>query len=153
MKTSSVKAVSKTLMGVMAVYALVISLLWVSITEIMFVSDYEGVTGQSLADALDSGSKPAGLWLQTKRLVGIELLATSLLMVFVVYKGFNKGEKWAWYALLAGGAITWGSLIWYKAAIGYFRLGTSSMTFVVGAVLYLVAIVLSARWILADRGE
>lgn len=153
MKTSSLKAVSKFLVGAMSVYALVISVFWVAITDIMFISDYEGVTGEPLADALAAGDKSAALWLQTKRLVGVELLATSVFMIFVVYKAFNKGEKWAWVALLIGGFITWGSLLGYKAVIGYFRFHPSSLTFVIGALLYLVGIVLSATWMLSESGE
>ena len=148
----SAKAISKFCMGAMAVYALVVSVLWVSITEIMFVSDYEGVTGQPLSEALAAGLKSAELWLATKRLVGILLLAASVLMVFVVYGAFNQGEKWAWYGLLVAGLITWGSLIGYKAAIGYFRLSGSSMTFIIGAVLYVIGIAFSAKWILGAEG-
>jgi len=142
------KAASKFFVGAMAVYGLVVALSWISITKIMFVSDFEGVTGEPLAEALDRGFKPAVLWLHTKRLVGIQLLAVSVLTVFVVYRAFNRGEKWAWYALLASGLITWGSLIGYKAMIGYFSLTASSMTFIIGAVLLVAGMALSAKHML-----
>ncbi len=150
MQKSSVKIGSSVMMA-MAVFALVVSLLWVSITEVMFVSDFQAYTGQGLSDALAAGSRPAELWLLTKRLWGFELLAISLLMIFVTAKSYAKGEKWSWYALLVTGCILWGSLIGYKLVIGYFQPTTSSMTFIVGAVLFVVGITLPAKAILGEK--
>ena len=95
-------------MMAMTVYALVVSLLWVSITEILFVSDFLAFTGYDLSGSLASGSKSAELWLLTKRFWGVELLAASLLMIFITAKSYNKGEKWSWYALLVTSCIFWG---------------------------------------------
>jgi len=147
---SSVK-IGSSIMMAMAVFALVISLLWVSITEVMFVSDFLAFTGQDLSDALAAGSKSAELWLVTKRLWGVELLAVSLLMMFITAKSYAKGEKWSWYALLVTGCILWGSLIGYKVAIGYFQPTISSMTFIVGAILFAIGIALPAKAILGKE--
>ena len=152
MGPAPVNALARFTMGAMVFYALVISVAWIAITRIMFISDYQAVTGESLNDALASGSKFAGLWIQTKRLVGVQLLASSILMIFVTYQGFNAGERWAWFALLAAGLITWGSMLGYKAIIGYFRLAPSSLTFVIGAVLWLIAIISSAKDFLGSGG-
>ena len=135
----------------MAVFALVISILWVTITEVMFVSDFLAYTGQGLSDALAAGSKSAELWLLTKRLWGVELMAISLLMMFITARSYSKGEKWSWYALLVAGCILWGSLIGYKLVIGYFQPTMSSMTFIVGAILFAIGIVLPAKAILGRK--
>jgi len=140
-------------MMAMAVFALVISLLWISITEVMFVSDFLAYTGQGLSDALDAGSKSAELWLTTKRLWGVELLAISLLTMFITSRSYAKGEKWSWYALLVTGCILWGSLIGYKVVIGYFQPTMSSMTFIVGAVLFAIGIALPAKAILGKKSS
>ena len=66
MSKSYVKIGSSIMMG-MAFFALVISILWISITEVMFVSDFLAYTGENLSDALVAGSKSAELWLVTKR--------------------------------------------------------------------------------------
>ena len=150
MPKSSVK-IGSSIMMAMAVFALVISILWVSITEVMFVSDFLAYTGQDLSDALVAGSKSAELWLVTKRLWGVELLAISLLMMFITAKSYAKGEKWSWYALLVTGCILWGSLIGYKVAIGYFQPTISSMTFIVGAILFAIGIALPAKAILGKE--
>jgi len=150
LQETSIK-VGSSLMMAMAVYAFVISILWISITEVMFVSDFLAYTGQSLSDALAAGSKSAELWLTAKRLWGVELLGISSLMIFITSKSYSKGEKWSWYALLVSGCILWGSLIGYKVAIGYFQLTMSSMTFIVGAILFAIGIAVPAKAILGKK--
>ena len=66
-----------------AVYLLAFALLWAFQTDVWAVSDYAGYTGQTLADALASHSKPAELWLATKGFFGFELIPISLLMMAV----------------------------------------------------------------------
>jgi hypothetical protein len=46
------------LMTAQAVYALVLSLFWILVTDVMFVSIFAGYTGQTLSNALASQSKP-----------------------------------------------------------------------------------------------
>jgi hypothetical protein len=141
-----------TVMMVMSVFAFILSLLWIFITEIMFVSDFAAYTGQTFADYLSTNPLYAEIYIITKKLLGIEMLSTSILMVFITQNGYNRGEKWSWFALLVAGVITWGSLIGYKIVIGYFRLGISSMTFVVGAVLLAIGLLLPAKAILGTKG-
>ena len=150
MAKSTVK-IGSSIMMAMAVFALVVSVLWISITEVMFVSDYLAYTGQGLSDALAAGSKSAELWLTTKRLWGFELLGISVLMLFVTARSYAKGERWSWFALLVTGFILWGSLIGYKVAIGYFQPTMSSMTFIVGAVLFVIGLVVPAKAILGKK--
>jgi hypothetical protein len=138
-------------MMAMAVFALVVSILWISITEVMFVSDFLAYTGQNLHDALAAGSKSAELWLTTKRLWGFELVGISVLMIFVTARSYAKGERWSWYALLVTGCILWGSLIGYKVAIGYFQPTMSSMTFIVGAILLAIGLAVPAKAMLSEK--
>jgi hypothetical protein len=152
MQTKSAR-IGSFLMMAQAVYGLVVSLLWVLITQVMFVSIYAGYTGQTLSDALVNQSKPAELWLITQRLVGVELFAISLLMIFITRTSYNKGEKWSWYALLIAGAVMWGSLLGYKAVTGYFDPTISSTTFIIGAILFILGISLPARAILGQESE
>jgi len=143
--------IGSTIMMAMAVYAFVVFLLWITITEVMFVSDYFAVTGQSLTDDLVSGSQTAQLWLTTKRFWGVALLSVSFLIIGITSKSYSKGEKWSWYALLVSGSILWGSLIGYKITIGYFQLHPSSMTFIVGAILFVIGLVIPAKAILSKK--
>ena len=149
--SKSTLRIGYSIMMAMAVFALVVSILWISITEVMFVSDFLAYTGQSLSDALAAGSKSAELWLTTKRLWGLELIGISVLMIFVTARSFSKGEKWSWYGLLVTGCILWGSLIGYKVAIGYFQPSMSSMTFIVGAILFAIGLAVPAKAILGKK--
>lgn len=151
-QAKSVRA-GATVMMVMAVYALVLSLAWIFLTEVMFVSDFAAYTGQTFAEYLSSSPRYAEIYIIAKKLIGIELLSASLLMIFVVQKGYSRAEKWSWYAMLVAGAITWGSLIGYKIVIGYFKPNASSMTFIVGAILLAIGLALPARAILGRKSE
>jgi len=131
----------------MGIFALVTAVLWIFVTEVAFVSDFGAYTGQLYSDFLISNPKPAELWLFTKRLIGIERLATSLLILFITQKSYRKGEKWSWYALLIAGVITWGSLIGYRVAIGYVE-SVGIATPVLGLALLFIGLALPARAIL-----
>jgi hypothetical protein len=141
-----------TVMMVMCIFALVLSLMWIFITEIMFVSDFAAYTGQTYADYLATDPAYAQIYIITKKLLGIALLATSTLMTYITRKAYSQGERWSWFALLVAGGMMWGSLIGYKIVIGYFALSTSSMTFIVGAILLAVGLALPAKAILG-KGE
>jgi hypothetical protein len=117
----------------------------------MFVSIFAGYTGQTLSDALANESKAAELWLITQRMVGLQLLPTSVLMVFVTRNSYSSGKKWSWYALLISGAVMWGGLIAYKVVTGYFDPTISSTTFIVGAILFSLRIALPSRAILRPQ--
>jgi len=134
-------------MSAMGVYALVMSLLWVLVTEIVFVSDFAGFTGQSYAEYLAAAPAFAEMYIITKKLVGAMIAVSSILMILVTHYSYRKGERWSWYALLVAGALLWGTLIGYRVFIGY--VAPSIVTFVVGAALWIIGITLPARDILS----
>jgi hypothetical protein len=141
--------IGSSLMMAMGVFALAVSILWILITEIMFVSDFLFYTGQSYADYLAANPAFGEMYIITKKLVGAVMLVVSLQILFVTKYGYEKGEKWAWFALLLSGGALWGTLIGYRVLIGY--VGGSMITFVVGGVLYTLAIILPAKEILSEN--
>ena len=145
MQTSSVKIASK-IMYVMGIYTLVMSLFWIFLTEVIFVSDFLAFTGQSYADFLASSPEHAELYIITKKLWGITMLLISLLIIFITKKSYSKAEKWSWYALLITGIMLWGSLMGYRFVIGY--IAPSIVTFVIGTALFVIGIALPAKEIL-----
>ena len=151
MQDSSVKSAS-IVMTAMGVYTLVISLLWIFLTEAGFTSDFAAFTGQTYREYLASNPHHAEIYLITKRLIGVEMLPTSVLTILITQKSYRRGEKWSWYALLIAGIAVWGSLIGYRIAIGYFGFDTplrasSSMTPIVGLSLLIVGLGLPAKTI------
>ena len=145
--------IGTVVMHIMAVYALVVGLLWIFITEIVFVSDFAFYTGQTYADYLLTDPQYAKIYIIAKKLIGIQIVSTSILMMYVAQRCYKKGQKWSWYALLFAGIITWGSLLGYKVVIGYFKLSSSSLTFIVGAVLLAIGLALPAKAILGQKSK
>ena len=136
-------------MHAMGWYTLVIAVLWVFITEIMFVSDFLAFTGQTYADYLAAYPVFAEFYIITKKLVGIVMVIVALQILVITRYGYEKGEKWSWVALLVLGGLLWGTLIGYRAYIGY--LGGSTIAFIVGAAIYIFAMIIPAKEIWAGK--
>ena len=130
-------------MLIMGVYLVVLSILWIFVTEIMFVSDFLAYTGQSYPDYLDNDPRFAEIYIITKKMVGILLLIIGVMIILITQKSYVKNEQWVWYALLITGSLVWETFIIYKLIIRY--IGFSMLTFVVGAILFLIGIILPAK--------
>ncbi|MFX1480071.1 MAG: hypothetical protein ACFFCI_18275 [Promethearchaeota archaeon] len=137
----------------MGMYTLVISILWIFLTEIMFVSDFAHFTGITFQEYLNNPTTVvfAQMYIITKKLIGVMLLGIAVLIIFINQKCYRKGVKWSWYALLIAGVIVWGTFISYKIFIGY--IGASMATFAVGAGLFIVGIALPAKEIFSKNSS
>ena len=131
------------------IYTLVMSIFWIFLTEVVFVSDFLSVTGQSYSDYLVQAPDYAELYVLTKKLWGFAMFIVSILIIFITKKSYSKGEKWSWYALLIAGVMLWGSLISYRVLIGY--VAPSIITFIIGTILFVIGIALPAKEILANK--
>jgi len=135
--------IGSTLMAAMGIFALIIAILWIFITEIMFVSDFLFYTGGSYQDYLIASPVYVEFYIITKKLVGFMILAVSIPILFINHIGYQNGEKWSWFALLLTGGLLWGTLLGYRIFIGY--VGGSMITFVVGLVLWLLALLIPIK--------
>ena len=149
MEDSSVK-IASIIMTALGVFSLVISLLWIFMTEVVFISDFEAYTGTTFADYLVISPKYAEMYIITKRLIGVQMFPISILIILIAQKSYSKAQKWSWYALLIAGAVLWGSILVYRISIGYFSFDTplrasSSMTPIVGLILLIVGLALPAK--------
>jgi hypothetical protein len=137
----------------MGMYTLVISILWIFLTEIMFVSDFAHVTGVDFEAYFNNPATVdfAKIYIITKKLVGVMLFGIAVLIILINQKCYRKGLKWSWFALLIAGGIVWGTFIGYKIMIGY--IGASMATFAVGAGLYVVGVVLPAIEIFGKKSS
>lgn len=131
------------------IYTLVIAILWVFLTEIMFVSDFAHYTGQTYQQYLAIDQLFAEMYIITKKLIGFMLLGIGCLIIFITKKSFSNGEKWAWFALLIAGGLTWGTFIGYKILIGY--IGASMATFAVGTGLLIIGLLFPAKEFLRKK--
>ena len=119
------------------------SILWVFATDIVFVSDFMGYTGSSFADYKLSAPNSANIYIITKKLIGLMILASGVMTLFITHNSYSNGEKWSWYALLSLAVIIWGSLLGYRVYIGY--VAPSMITFILGLVLNLAGLIIPAK--------
>jgi hypothetical protein len=132
--------IGSTLMFGMGVFALIMSILWIFVTEIMFVSDFLHYTGGAFEDYLSTSPTYAEIYIITKRLVGFMILASAVPILFITHTSYQKGERWSWFALFITGGLLWGTLLGYRIFIGY--IGGSSITFVAGLALWFLALLI-----------
>ena len=151
MKRERALKLGNLFIGAMAVYGVVLALLWIFNTKVMFISDFAGYTGQTWIEYNAVAPRFAQIYMINKKLIGFPILSMCVLAWFVGQNSYKKGARWSWYALLIAGLLTWGSLIGYKIAIGYFDPTPSSLTFIIGAVLWLLGIAIPARAILGKQ--
>jgi hypothetical protein len=139
---SSKIKLGKKFMQITGWYIVVMSILWVSATDIVFVSDFQGYTGSSFADYKMNAPSFANIYIITKKLVGLMSFASGVLTLFITHNSYSQGEKWSWYALLSVAIIIWGSLIGYRVYIGY--VAPSMITFILGFALNLAGLIIPA---------
>jgi hypothetical protein len=88
-------------------------------------AEYEGFTGYSWSEFIATAPKTADLLTLIFRMYGIYGVAFSLTAVIIAVTAFRRGERWAWWALLAGNTITYISAMTYDQiarAVGPFEL-------------------------------
>ena len=141
--TEKTLKIGSTFMFGMAAFAFVMGLLWIFVTEIMFVSDFLHYTGGTFEDYLVSDPTYATFYIITKKLIGFMIVTVSIPAMFISHVGYSKREKWAWYALLITGGLLWCTLIGYRVYIGY--TGGSMITFILGLVLWLIGLLVPIK--------
>jgi hypothetical protein len=88
-------------------------------------AEYEGFTGYSWSELIATAPKTADLLTLVFRMYGIYGVAFSLMGIAISVTAFRRGESWAWWALLVGNTITYGSAMIYDQiarAVGPFEL-------------------------------
>ena len=83
MKSSSVRNASRV-MYAMGIYTLVMSLFWIFLTEVVFVSDFLAFTGQSYADYLASLPNFAEICLLLKAIWFWVLMIIFFLIILIL---------------------------------------------------------------------
>ncbi len=144
--------VGTVFINILGWFMLVFSLLWIFATEVMFISDVGVYTGQTWTEFLASSPQEATLYIITKKLLGIQLTALSVLILFINTKSYSKGEKWAWWALLIAGGLSWGSMLVYRFVIGYIA-SSGIITFILGLALLGIGLAIPAKVILRKEKE
>jgi len=102
--------VAVIILTVMLAYAAAYSLTGLVAPKVVMKSSVEAITGKTLDDAKTAGYLEA--LMASQRTTGIFALCTVLSGLIIVFIGFQKAQKWAWFAMLIVGGIAWiGSMI------------------------------------------
>jgi hypothetical protein len=102
--------------------------------------DFRAITGKSYQEILP----PEAIRVSVSHIRHMEVFAITTTMAgfFILFAGFRKSERWAWWAILVVGVIAWG----YGAVINVVNGNTfDSVVFLVGSVVFLVALFLPVR--------
>ena len=132
--------VAVIILVIMLAYAAVYSVIALIAPKTVMASAFKAMTAKTLDDAQTDGYlKPL---MTGQRNTGVFALATTISGFFVLFAGFQKAQKWAWWAFLVVGGVAWlGGLI-ICIAIG----DTVNMILqLVGIVLLLLGVLLPIK--------
>jgi len=101
---------------VLMIFAGLYSLLLIVRPQIVAESTLKARTGQTLASTPDKGAADA-LVIQTRHL-GVMALGATIAVFFILYAGFRKVQRWAWWGILIVGLIVWGYGLYTEIAEG-----------------------------------
>lgn len=109
---------------------------------------YESYTGSTWANLDTGAAADASYVLLLYRLVGGLNIGLGLVLIAVVVGAYRRGERWAWFTILAGNAVGFGAPMAYDQVTG--AIGTFEVLEFVAVAAVLVALVLFPGR-LADR--
>jgi len=101
---------------VLMIFAGLYSLLLIVRPQIVAESTLKARTGQTLASTPYKGAAEA-LVIQTRHL-GVMSLGATIAVFFILYVGFRKVQRWAWWGTLIVGLIVWGYGLYIQIAEG-----------------------------------
>src|SRR5512144_140580 len=79
---------------------------------------YEGFTQHSWSELTSASPLTAEFITIVFRVYGAYIVAFGLLAIAIAATAFRRGESWAWWALLFGNTIAYGSAMMYDRALG-----------------------------------
>ncbi len=99
---------------------------------------YEGYSGRSWSELAGTLPLAAGYMAVLYRMYGIYNVCFGLMGSAIAMTGFRRGERWAWWALLAGNTIALVSAMTYDKTVN--AIGPFELTEYVGLALVWVAL-------------
>ncbi len=103
---------------------------------------YEGFSGGSWSQLLATSAPTAAYMVVLYRTYGFYNVAFGLMASAIAVAGFRRGERWAWWALLAGNTITLVSAMAYDRIVN--AIGPFEMTEYVGLAIVWGALAVTA---------
>jgi len=101
---------------VMLAYGGIYSLMGIIVPKVVMRSALMAITGKTLAEARDAGY--LGALSGERRSCGLYALTTTIAGFFILFVGFRKAQRWAWWSFLIVGGIAWLWWLIFGIAIG-----------------------------------
>src|SRR5207248_11706023 len=80
---------------------------------------YETYTNQSWSDLVAASAATSNFLLLLFRVFGAYNVAFGIVGIAIAATAFRRGEAWAWWALLVGNTIAYGSAMTYDRLVGF----------------------------------
>ena len=110
---------------------------------------YEGYSGGSWSELVRASPRIAGYMTVLYRMYGIYCVLFGLMGSAIVVTAFRRGQRWAWWALLAGNTIALVSAITYDRTVN--AIGPFELSEYLGLALVWAALAVTAPFHAAPR--
>ena len=139
--------VSTIILFVLFVLSVGYSIVLIVVPTIVLEGDFQAITGKSYEEFLSSEAvRVSVVHIRHMQVFDITAIVAAF---FILFAGFRKAETWAWWAMLVIGGI---SLV-YGVVVNLVIGNTlDSAVFLVGLVVFLVALFLPVRKFLSRSG-
>lgn len=126
----------------------------------ILAAGYEGYSGGSWSELASASPMTAQYVIVLFRMYGVYIVAFGLMAIAITVTAFRRGERWAWWALLAGNTIAYVSAMTYDLTVN--AIGPFELTEYLGLALIYGALAVTApfraagrpsRWTWPDRGR
>lgn len=150
METNKAVKISFVILLIAIVIALIIGMVATFLPELLISRSFPLYTDKPWEDFI-SGNPMAGNYILIKeRMMGVQIIAASIVGIFILFKAFRKKEEWTWYCMLVAIVIVFGSALIEGIT---FNNPPVIIISVSGLVLGATGSIISARTFLTDNKE
>ena len=110
---------------------------------------YEGFTNESWSRLADTAPRTAAYVIVLFRTYGAYNVVFGIMAVAVVLTAFRRGERWAWWALLAGNTLALVSAMIYDRSVN--AIGPFELSEYLGLAMVFVALALTMPFVATRR--
>ncbi len=118
-------------------------------STLILPAEYEGVTHHSWSELTGVSPLTAEFITIVFRVYGAYIVAFGLMTIAIAATAFRRGERWAWWALLVGNTIAYGSAMLYDQAVG--AIGPLEMSEYIGLGAIYLALAITAPFLKGRR--
>jgi hypothetical protein len=142
METKKSIQISFNILVIMTILALVYGILAVIKPDFFIARSYQLYTEQSWSDCLVENSTLANYMLILERMAGGNGIAASIGGLFILFTGFKKVKKWAWYYIATVSIIGWGTVLFANMA---FNNPITLTIITIGLALLVIGLIIPAK--------